>query len=222
MPFFMEPWARRADFSMDEFEPRLVVPDQTRPLILGEVLTQAQKDALPKVLRVLDLEETGVLDVFGWAGNGKWVICRKLRDKIQEMEPGVHDFVPIRVESPDGACDFGVYYHLIYTVKLDIFHYDRTRFLEGFGRAAAEASRHVLCGGSDLFACVLKADVVEGRHLWRGRFQDSVLGTFCSDELGEFMQGEGMRGVVLRKCGVESLPPSAAGVGPKPEPARKV
>lgn len=203
MPFFMDPWPRSADFSMDEFEPRLLVPEQTRPLILGHVLTKAQKDALPRTLRVLDLDKTGVFDVFGWAGNGKWVICRRLRDKIEELEPGVHDFVPIQVVGPDGRGDFGTYHHLIYSVKLDLFHYDRTRFLKGFGRQAAEASRHILCGDADQFACVLKANVVEGHHLWRGMHQDSVLGTFCSDELGAFILGEGLRGVLLLECGVD-------------------
>ncbi|WP_421527221.1 imm11 family protein [Pseudomonas brenneri] len=178
----------------------------------GEPLTPELRAAIPRVLRVSELEGGGVPGIIGW-NIGPFVICQRLRDILEELEPGRHEFFPVEIRSFDRGADerkFGIYYLLIGLIGLDAVVVEQTTFTKGFGREGYERSARFDHEKSAV--CTLDARIIEGHHFWKlprefGRTPDhpgrSVSGYFCSDELWSRIKQEHIEGWrVIKKCAV--------------------
>lgn len=196
MPYYLEV-GRDDDVSVrKDFEPDLPM-EQRRPITKGELLTQAQKNAIPRTLLVSRMERRDLPDILGWV-MGPWIVSPRLKNKIEELEPGVHEFIPLHVMHEDDGRDFGTYYLILLTQALDAVDFDNTDFAMGRGRAAAKSSAYFMTfewGGQ----CTLKEEACQGHHLWRGA-DGMRLRYFCSDELGEYVQRNGLLGWDLHTC----------------------
>lgn len=181
-----------------EFVPELSLDDK-RPITLGHQLTENQKAAIPRSLKVEKPRRKFFPDILGW-NVGPWIVSQRVRDKIEELEPHIHDFIPLHVKQEDDKKDYGTYYLVILTQHVDAVIFEETKFLGGIGLDAAKASRFML---DQYGPCTLRAEAVAGRHLWRGA-GDMHLRYFCSDELGNFILQEKLRGWKLRKCIVKN------------------
>jgi hypothetical protein len=126
-------------------------------------------------------------------------VSAELRDKIEELEPGVHLFVPLQlVGAKKDRKDYGTYYLLLLTQALDAVLMDGTRFRVGYGLEAAEQCKYALY---DDGPCVLDGTVIGDRHLWRGAGPgDRWSDYFCSDALADFIRERQMRGWDLMHC----------------------
>lgn len=177
---------------------------------LGEQLTPELRDAIPGILRVTEFEEGGIPEIIGW-NIGPYVISQRLRDILEELEPGRHDFFPIEVrnfEQGSNEKKYGTYYLIIGLVSLDAVVVEQTAFTKGFGREGYERSARFDCEGSAV--CTLDARIIEGHHLWTlprnfGQTAEHpdrhVTGYFCSDELWNRIEEERITGwEIIKKC----------------------
>jgi hypothetical protein len=174
-----------------DFVPELSL-DDVRPITSGCRLTDVQKAAIPRVLKLSNIgtKSASFPDVIGW-NIGPWIVSERLRDKIDELEPGIHEFVPLAASYKGDNRECKPYYFLLLTQALDAVVMEETKFQSGFGPEAAKASRFLL----DKFGgpCTLRAEKVAGHHLWRG-LDEMRLSYFCSDELADYFSHEKMLG----------------------------
>lgn len=193
-----------------EFDPPL---DFGLKIKIGEglSLTEEEKMAMPKVLRVTQRSRGGVPAIIGW-NIGPFIVCETLKNKLEKLEPGRHRFLPLEIwgmkRSRQNHC-YGTYYWIISIPRLDAVVVDETNFSKGLGRVGFELSAGSISHSKD-GVCVLNSDVTKGHHLWQlpkgfGSSADypnqSRSGFFCSDELRDFIKSERMDGWdFVKKC----------------------
>jgi len=132
-----------------------------------------------------------------------WTVKEEVKQIIEELEPGVHTFIPVNLRVRGKNEDYGQYYLLYVGQASDAVVIEETKFRDGFGRAGFEMS-WVLSAFGDI---VLDDRPIEGRHLWRGGI--GKLGgsgdpfwsyLFCSDELKNRIKQAGVEGWRFRQC----------------------
>lgn len=176
-----------------------------RDLIFAASLDGAMREKIPRVLRVDERPVTGgIPSIIGW-NIGPFLICQKLKDIIEELEPGRHDFLSIDLKGIDrniDEIDYGTYYLIVCPVFLESILIEKTRFTKGMGEVGREASAGAI-SSRDNSPCVLDGNVIAGHHFWRQ--SPSIARTknnpgrrgvvyFCSDVLQERITSEGMDG----------------------------
>ncbi|WP_330208325.1 imm11 family protein [Pseudomonas sp. Z13] len=179
-------------------------------IVMGDQLTRELRAAIPRVLRVTELEGGGVPQIIGW-NIGPFLICQRLRDILEELEPGRHDFFPLEVRSFKQDADektYGTYYLIIGLVGLDAVVVEKTTFTKGAGREGYERSARFDHDKSAV--CTLDARIIEGHHFWKlprsfGQTVNHpdrlVTGYFCSDRLWSRIEEEHMTGWdIIKKC----------------------
>lgn len=198
-----------------QFDPEIARELHAKITLLTSISTE-DRAAIPRVLRVSERRRGGIPDVIGW-NIGPFIICERLRDILEELEPGRHDFLPIEIRSEDRGVDekiFGTYYLILCPIRLDAVIIDETSFDKGVGREG-----YVLSGGgiSTLKegVCALNKMVIEGHHFWQlpsdfGSTSNypnhSETGYFCSDELWSRFKSEKMDGwTIEKKCVVRNI-----------------
>ncbi len=170
-----------------------------RPFLNNQPVSQAQKDEIPRTLLVEPPTITHSLDplpeLLGW-DNGLNIVYPPMKDLIEKLEPGVHEFIPLEVRSRDGSASFGTYYLVLITQMVDALVYDETDFGGVYGLEAARKNRFSI---SSFSRPVLRTDAARGYHLWRGA-DGLVAHYFCSDEIGRFIKDNNLRGWSLDAC----------------------
>ncbi len=196
MPYVIETPSDGSTLSKD-FDPE---PEEEIELIrLVTRPTKLRSEEIAKIPRTLIVgkpRKGKFPDILGWT-LGPWIVSPRLREIIETLEPGVHDFVPIHVRGDDGTSDHGMYHLILLTQALAAVIHEETKFSAGIGLEAAKKCRYAISTGSG--PCALDADIIEGHHLWRGAIpmQKSY---FCSDELRDHIEVEGMRGWSFHSC----------------------
>ncbi len=181
------------------FDPPMKI-ELARPYLLGQELTEEYKASLSKVLRVKrPRKKTGPPDMIQDGLSAIWIVCKKLKDKLEELEPGRHEYLPIHVKRDNDSADYGIYHMVLLRQFLDAIDIDQTEFEKGFGLEAAERDRFTPAMSQERKR-TLKSDVISGHHLWRGSIKNSRHEVFCSDEIAEFVNREGLRGWDLWPC----------------------
>ncbi|MDX8355505.1 imm11 family protein [Cognatiyoonia sp. IB215182] len=145
-------------------------------------LTEELRAQLPHTVRVEKPPEQGVPDIFEclWVGN---IVSERLKAKLEELEPGAHEFFPVTVKRDDDSETFGTWYILYLHQKPDIIDHDRTLYAGEIGQDIGPgAERGLACNFGFKYVVNPKTadrDVggplinfkpggLAGRHLWRG------------------------------------------------------
>ena len=201
MPYYInEPVTKNAVATDLDFEPEIDSVVESR-FAMGKQLTDDEIAQIPRKISIGRVPSIGIPDIWGWM-NGPYLVSPKLRDKIEELEPGVHGFIPIHVVGKnENKTDYGTFYLLHLTQAIDAIVPEETNFREGIGLEAAKASVFKLNAWRGPY--VLDHTIIAGHHLWRGagpgkRWADH----YCSDELGEFIKENKLRGWELLHCDV--------------------
>jgi hypothetical protein len=129
------------------------------------------------------------------------LISQRVHDRIQELEPGSGQYLPVEVArkngkpvlGPDGEPLMTPYWLVNITDRLDAVHVERSVVNQGnlqFGRVEFARSRHE---SEDI---VLDRRLIEGRHFWAG-FKHLSVWKFASDMLGEWILAHKMKGLVM-------------------------
>jgi hypothetical protein len=171
-----------------EFDPSLSI-DEDRAIAAGCL---AEGQSPPRVLRVRDSSD--IPDIIGWS-TGPWIVSPQIRDELARLEDR-HEFLDIDILKKNGSPSLRHYFLILTTQSLEAIVYNETEFTDGFGVTGAEASYYTL---KDPGKCVLNAKIIAGHHLWRG-VGKMFYQYFCSDELGDFILKNKLRGWRLRHC----------------------
>ncbi len=151
---------------------RIVVTERTTefyfayfaPMARGEPLTPELLAMTPDPYFVKPPRSGGMPEIFG-ENLGVWTVKKNVKNIIEELEPGVHTFIPINLRVRGTEKDFGQYYLLYVGQVIDAVVIDETDFRDGHGRAGFEKASILnrLVGDT-----VLDGELIAGRHLWRG------------------------------------------------------
>jgi hypothetical protein len=147
-------------------------------------------------------------DIFG-EQVGVWTVKESVKKIIEDLEPGVHTFIPVNLRVRSKTKDFGQYFLLYVGQAIDAVVIDETDFRDGHGREGFEKASilNSLVGDT-----VLDASKIAGRHLWRGGIGRIGLGNsdpfysyyFCSDELKKRIKAADIEGWRFRACKVRN------------------
>lgn len=99
-------------------------------------------------------------------------VSSKIKNYIEALEPGVHQFLPISLQAPfpmHGLSEQEPYYILMPPPVVDCIIVEETRFARGFGLEGWQQGLGGTGGGGldGCGPCVLRRRSVAGRHLWR-------------------------------------------------------
>jgi len=198
MPYLIRGTNVEKDAVRTRFYPEFPMAKK-RPFLNAQPVSQAQKDEIPRTLLVKPaglLHRLDPLPELLWVG-GFMTVYPPMKALIEKLEPGVHEFIPLEVKSEDGSASFGTYYLVLITQEVDAVVYEETRFSPG--RYGREADKNTRMNISGFGKPVLRTDAVRGYHLWRGA-GGLVSHYFCSDEIGQFVKDNKLRGWRLDEC----------------------
>jgi hypothetical protein len=190
---------------------RIVVTESTEDFFfqyyaklgLGLPLTPELLALTPDPYLVKPPRKGGMPAIFG-ENLGVWTVNDDVKQIIEELEPGVHTFIPVNLRVRGKDTDYGGYYLLYLGQAIDAIVIDETNFRDGFGREGFQKSwvLNTLVGPT-----VLDPNPIEGRHLWRGGWGKIGGGgdpfaryVFCSDELKTRIRKTKLDGWRFWKC----------------------
>jgi hypothetical protein len=166
-----------------DFDPAITM-DFKRQLIGVFPLTPEGRLSIPKRLRIGRPRKGGTPHILGWS-MGPWIVSSRVREIIDELEPGVQEFIPIELISKDGKRALATYFLILPPPQLDALICPQS-VLQNVGATTIQAL-------DPQKVCVLDADVIRGHHLWRGQ-EPLILTYFCSDELRDRLKAEKLDG----------------------------
>lgn len=116
-----------------------------------------------------------------------WTVCEVFRAKVEELEPGVHEFFPLALSTKSGQLIAKKYYLMNILNRVDAVDIDRSVLHHDsycnkyytFGTGDAEPS------------IILKSKKIEGMSMWCDL--NITQGVFFSDELVKFIRSEKLR-----------------------------
>jgi hypothetical protein len=184
MPYLLSGSSSDSRSVHKEFDPE-ITPDHWRQLAGAPrfPLTPEGRAGIPKRLRILRGPSHGPMPhILGWS-TGPWIVSPRVRDLIEELEPGVQQFSPLELARKSGK-EVGTYFLLLPPVRLDAVVPEKSDLSDG---------RPIFMG-----RLVLDADMIRGHHLWRGE-GPLVFKYFCSDELRDRLKNEKLDGWDLRR-----------------------
>jgi hypothetical protein len=177
------------------------------PLARGTPLTPELLAKTPDPYFVIPPSRGKIPEIFG-ENLGAWTVKDSVKKIIEDLEPGVHTFIPVNLRVRGKDKDFGQYFLLFVGQAIDAVVIDETDFRDGHGREGlARASiLNSLVGDT-----VLDASKIAGRYLWRGGIAKLGGGGdpfaryyFCSDELKKRIKAADIEGWRFRACKVRN------------------
>lgn len=157
-------------------------------------LTTSELPQVPKYLTVGRNSKGDVPAILGWS-TGPFIVSERVRDILEELEPGAQQFHPIAVKAKDGKPIKGhatlPYFILMLPPVLECLDHERT--ISG-GRRGLDAVRGLLSLGTRKEDVItLRSDVVAGHHFWR-QSKEKGYEFFGSEELRLRLKDEKLRG----------------------------
>jgi hypothetical protein len=213
MPYIISASVTDGSAVSKDFEPE--IDGRLMAVIAISTPTSEERDAIPRTLRIGCPKGKELPAILGWSP-GPFIVCPRLHDILEELEPGRHDFLPIAIKTErefQGKTDHGTYYLILSPPRLDAVIIEQTEFAKGYGRDGFERGGRLSLGKED--PCVLDGRVIEGHHFWQlprkfgARPENPYSGEiafFCSDELWRRVRAEKMKGWdIVKKCAVKDL-----------------
>jgi hypothetical protein len=163
-----------------------------QPIKWGLRVTPELVAKMPEKLYVVPPEEGALPDIFG-RHIGFWTVSDRVKALIEELEPNVHMFLPVRLHVRKTATVYSNYFIFSCGNVIDAIVIDESDFVTGHGRRAFEESPVLSPSGTT----TLDARKIEGRHIWRAAIDNGpptppfVFNWFCSDTLADRLQEAG-------------------------------
>lgn len=121
-----------------------------------------------------------------------WGVTDAFRDKVEELEPGVHQFFPVTLLDPKGVPIEGARYsilNILNVVPAMDTELTRGNWIEPI---SPSAERIFEFAGGVNFHMVLRREVAGSLHLWRDALRPRS-GVFFSDALGDWVKREKLK-----------------------------
>lgn len=163
-------------------------------------LTLEELARVPKRLLVGKNSRGDVPAILGWS-TGPFIVNERVREIIEELEPGVQQFLPITVRAKDGKAIKGKpelpYYIILQPPVLDCIDFERTTWGDhGTGFEAFQKYKRLSEG--DKARITLRRSCIARHHFWRAA-DPLHYNFFCSDELRSRLRAEKLRGWSIDK-----------------------
>lgn len=168
-----------------------IMKDFVMPISMGGPLTDEILEAKPDPFLVeLGDESSKIPSMWGGDSGHPWYVDDSVKSLLEELDPGVHGFIPINVRVVGGPPREHRFYILHCTAAIHAVVMKDTRFADGIGKFYPHSAQL-----SERGPIVLNGNMIEGRHLWRGGIGkwggggDPLSGYyFCSDQLADRLQ----------------------------------
>ena len=200
MPYIIEePYDHKrfasSDCTMDEYRAFLA------PIARGEPLTPELLAHKPDPYYIKPPKNGGLPDMFD--AKQVWTVSEKVKAIIEDLEPGIHTFIPVEPIVRRSGRRFGTYYLLYVSQVIDAVVIEESTFRGGRrGRAGFNVA-------PVLTRTVLDGRLIEGKHLWRGGLEKlggggDAFGSyrFCSEELKRRLEEAKAEGWLFEACEV--------------------
>ena len=170
MPYVIQSGSSDSRSVSRSFEPEIDRRVQAR-IAMSCPLSDEEVATLPRKLLVGRPQVGGVPHIICWSV-GPFIVSRRVRDIIEELEPGVQEFAPVVVSSKDnrkiqGKTVHGMYYMILRPPELDAIVVEKTDFEDGHGCAGIEGRTRANLDLRRDKHRVLESQVVAGHHFWR-------------------------------------------------------
>lgn len=172
------------------------------PIARGEPLTPELLSLKPRPYFVRLTKKGDLPDMFD--AKRVWTVSEKVKNIIEELEPGIHTFIPVEPIVRRSGRRFGTYYLLYVGQVIDAVVIEESVFRDGEGRAGFNVA-------PVLTRAVLNGPLIEGKHLWRGGLEKLGGGgdpfgsyRFCSDELKRRLEEAKAEGWLYKPCEVHN------------------
>lgn len=155
-----------------------------------------------QAVTMFDLVKGRVPEVIGMA-SGPFILAPVLRDYLETHEPGVHQFLPVRIRTGkpvNGTTEHGTHWLLRAPPRVDCLIFEETYFKNDFqGQTWSRKRDDSNPWGGGVFynfdtPCTLEGRKLVGRHVWRiatgSRYSDYC----CSSEFWQFYRANKMLG----------------------------
>lgn len=116
------------------------------------------------------------------------VVSEKVREIIEEFEPGVHQLLPVDVYRPKANVPFARYYWLVVCNRIDSVDRKNTTLKQG-GRFGGSMWQPTERANDKL---VFNLSLIGLAYLWR---DPNLIGVMCSDELVHSLREAGVTGL---------------------------
>lgn len=202
MPYLVETENVDSRSVKKEFEPE--IDQRVMALItLGRNVTEEEVNSLPGTLLVSRPQAGAVPDIIGW-NIGPFIVSQQVKDKIDELEPKVHEYAPIELRNKDGQRIRGqnereTYYMILRPPQLDAIIVEKTDFNGGRGRAGFNGRELPSVNTAPGLVCTLDRTAIAGHHFWRAPAPMAPT-YFCSDELHDFIKARKLHGWSFHRC----------------------
>jgi hypothetical protein len=192
MPYIISTSASDSRSVSMDFDPEITM-DFKRQLLGVFPLTPEGRASIPAKLRVGRPKKGGIPHILGWS-MGPWIVSPRVRDILEELEPGVQKFCPIELVGKDGGRNLASYFLILPPPQLEAIVSPEIN-------AALRARDIMTMDTLDPHGlCVLDSGVIGGHHFWRGE-RPVHLTYFCSDELRDRLKAEKLDGWDMqRRC----------------------
>ena len=158
-------------------------------------LSKNQKIFIPRLVK------DKVPDVFG-DSTGPFIISEKIKEYLEDHEPGVHQFSPIQIcsEKPiHGKTDHGLHWLLRAPPLIDCLLIEGTIFkhdIQGIPWPHKKTDTNYWGGGlpGNDYPCFFERGLIEGHHLWRFAVGSTHTKYACSDKFWNFFKANKMLG----------------------------
>ncbi|MBI1649709.1 imm11 family protein [Hyphomicrobium sulfonivorans] len=185
MPYLIETTGNDSRSVSKEFVPEIT----PRQKVFIDGMSPRPPDVsaeLPTGLRVGKPRKGATPHILGWS-LGPWIVSPRVKEIIDELEPGLHASVPITLIAEKTGEPFDTYHLLLATPIVDALDSGNSDTNRAGGLA-----RTGRIG--------LKRKTISDRHLWKLPLPFTQT-YFCSDELRARLQREGLDGWRMdRKC----------------------
>lgn len=190
---------------------RITGPERTKdfyfeyyaPMGRGDPLTETIISLTPDPYYISPPHRGGVPDIFG--EHTVWHVNQTVKEIIEDLEPGVHKFIPINIKVRGKDNEHSKYYILYINQVIDAVVIEETDFAGGRrGREGYMRNPALSRLAGDI---VLNTELIGKAHLWRGgRGKLGGVGDpfqayhFCSDALKKRIKEQKIEGWRFRPC----------------------
>ena len=123
--------------------------------------------------------------------SGLLAITEPLKNIIEALEPGVHQFFPLKMTMPRGKVYPEPYFGMIILRKLDSFVPEKSSDFHTFTSYTGEKYYHFDETKKSISRLALSGEKIKGTHLWREKYVQTP-NIFMSDELRNAIKEAGL------------------------------
>jgi len=119
----------------------------------------------------------------------------EFKEKIEELEPGVHQFFPIEIYRKDGSLLERPVYLMNICTQLDSLMVEKSEKLQRITMPPNVVDPELYTIIPNISTIVLNGDIIKGHHIWMEKHISGMNRYFYSDKLVAFVKKQKLHGM---------------------------